>query len=71
MLTSNALARATNGDAAVGRVGFIRDHGLWSEAQAAAAHELVRRLDGLRTIRVSWADQHGLVRGKTLPAPCR
>ncbi|UGS33850.1 glutamine synthetase family protein [Capillimicrobium parvum] len=67
MLTSNALARATNGDAAVGRVGFIRDHGLWSEAQAAGAHELVRRLDGLRTVRVSWADQHGLVRGKTLP----
>lgn len=68
MLTSNALARATSGDATVGRVGFIREHGLWTEAQAAAANELLRRLDGLRTVRVSWADQHGLVRGKVLPA---
>jgi glutamine synthetase len=51
----------------MGRVGFIADHGLWTPAQAAAAIELLRRLDGLRTVRVNWADQHGLVRGKALP----
>jgi glutamine synthetase len=67
MLTTNALARSMNGDAAVGRVGFIRDHGLWTDAQSAAAAELVRRTEGLRVVRVAWADQHGLVRGKALP----
>lgn len=67
MLTTPALPRATHGESAVGRVGFIRDHGLWSEAQNAAADELARRLDGVHTVRVAWADQHGLVRGKALP----
>ncbi|HEY8582576.1 MAG TPA: glutamine synthetase family protein [Capillimicrobium sp.] len=67
MLTSNVLARPTTGDAAVGRAGFVHEHGLWTETQTAAARELTRRLDGLRVVRVAWADQHGLVRAKALP----
>lgn len=67
MLTSNALARPATGDAAVGRAGFIHEHGLWTEAQTAAARELTRRLEGLRVVRVAWADQHGLVRAKAVP----
>ena len=67
MLTSTALGPAASAESAMGRVGFIGQHGLWTESQAAAANELTRRLEGLRTVRVAWADQHGLVRGKALP----
>jgi glutamine synthetase len=67
MLTSTALGPAASAESAMGRVGFIGQHGLWTESQAAAANELTRRLEGVRTVRVAWADQHGLVRGKALP----
>jgi glutamine synthetase len=67
MLTSKELAIIGSAESAMGRVGFIAQHGLWTEAQAVAANELARRIDGLRTVRVAWADQHGLVRGKALP----
>ena len=67
MLTSTALGPAASAESAMGRVGFIGQHGLWTESQAAAANELTRRLEDVRTVRVAWADQHGLVRGKALP----
>nr|WSY54718.1 glutamine synthetase family protein [Streptomyces sp. NBC_00886] len=47
---------------------FISRHGLWSAQQQEAADELavrVRELD-LRQVRISWGDQHGILRGKTL-----
>lgn len=47
---------------------FIERHGLWSQAQRDAAEEIVarvRELD-LRQVRISWGDQHGILRGKTL-----
>ena len=50
------------------RAGFIERHGLWGDAQRDAAErvraEVVQR--GLRQVRVSWGDQHGILRGKTL-----
>jgi glutamine synthetase len=55
-------------DLSVGKVGFVEQHGLWSEDQQEAARRLraqIEELD-LRLIRVSWGDQHGIVRGKTL-----
>ena len=52
--------------------GFIARHGLWSDEQAGAASEILRRVeaDGLRLIRLAWVDSHGAVRAKavTLPA---
>jgi glutamine synthetase len=52
----------------IGKDGFIARHGLWTTEQAeigarvlAQAHEL-----GLETVRLSFADQHGILRGKTL-----
>jgi glutamine synthetase len=49
---------------------FIRRHELWSDEQHAAADDLRERIktDGIRQVRLGWADQHGLVRGKTLVA---
>lgn len=55
-------------DGSVGRQGFIETHGLWSDAQRAAAAELeaeLKRRD-LRTIRIAWGDQHGILRGKNV-----
>ncbi len=54
----------------VGQAGFIHRHGLWSEEQAAAADRVKADIEqhGLRTIRIAWGDQHGIVRGKNVMA---
>jgi len=47
---------------------FARRHGLWSEEQVRAAAQVESRIeaDGLSTVRFVFADQHGVLRGKTL-----
>lgn len=54
----------------VGQIDFIERHGLWSAAQADAAAQLAAVIEeqGLRTIRIAWGDQHGIVRGKNVMA---
>lgn len=49
---------------------FIEQHGLWTQQQAEAAHAVAQRTqaDKLETIRFSFPDQHGILRGKTLVA---
>lgn len=47
---------------------FIERHDLWSSEHREAAEKVavrVRELD-LRQVRISWGDQHGILRGKTL-----
>jgi glutamine synthetase len=47
---------------------FVSRNGIRSEEQAAMAEELaarIRELD-LRQVRISWGDQHGILRGKTV-----
>ena len=54
-----------------GRAGFIERHSLWSDLQRDAADRVraeIRERD-LRQVRISWGDQHGIVRGKTLTIP--
>ncbi|MFI9757262.1 glutamine synthetase family protein [Streptomyces sp. NPDC051963] len=46
-------------------MGFIERHGLWSPEQAAAAKE-IRDSGGMKVVRLVFADQHGLLRGKTV-----
>ncbi|HEY1259966.1 MAG TPA: glutamine synthetase family protein [Stellaceae bacterium] len=48
--------------------GFIERHGLWSEAQRSAGAEITARAAELGVVRLSFADQHGLLRGKTIVA---
>jgi glutamine synthetase len=52
----------------VGRSDFIARHGLWTaEQQEAAAGLLARaREANVRAVRIAFADQHGVLRGKTL-----
>jgi glutamine synthetase len=49
---------------------FVSRHGLWTVGQERMAEEVVRRIeaDGLELVRFSFADQHGVLRGKTLIA---
>ena len=49
---------------------FVERHGLWSDVQAEAAREIEKTIAarGLELIRFAFADQHGLVRGKSLVA---
>jgi glutamine synthetase len=55
-------------DVSTGKVGFVERHGLWSDEQKDAARRIEAEVGekGLRQVRVSWADQHGIARGKTL-----
>jgi glutamine synthetase len=50
------------------RGGFVERHSLWTDAQFAAALQVQRLVDthGIDLIRVSFPDQHGILRGKTL-----
>jgi glutamine synthetase len=49
---------------------FVARHALWSDEQREAAQRLRRIVEGekLETIRLSFPDQHGILRGKTLVA---
>jgi glutamine synthetase len=50
-------------------VGFIDKFGLWTEEQRDAGRAALERVreEGLRSLRLSFVDQHGLLRGKTIP----
>jgi glutamine synthetase len=49
---------------------FVERHGLWSDAQAKAAGQVERivKKEKLEVVRFSFADQHGVLRGKALLA---
>ena len=49
---------------------FVERHGLWGDAQRAAVRHVLQEVSarGIELIRFSFADQHGLLRGKTIAA---
>jgi glutamine synthetase len=49
---------------------FVERHGLWSAEQREAADRMLAALAqrGMHTVRFAFADQHGLLRGKTVVA---
>src|SRR5260221_11020723 len=49
---------------------FIERHSLWNDAQSKAAVQVDRiiKKEELEVVRFSFADQHGVLRGKTLLA---
>lgn len=53
---------------AVDRHGFVERHGLWDEAAHAAAAQVRRVIEerGIERVRMSFGDQHGILRGKTI-----
>src|SRR4030081_1873572 len=53
-----------------GTRGVVEGHALWSDAQVAAAAEVDRLIEarGLEVVRLSFPDQHGILRGKSVMA---
>jgi len=51
-------------------MGFIERHGLWTQEQSEAASEIAAHIaaEGVNVVRLVFADQHGVLRGKTLIA---
>ena len=51
-------------------VGFIRRYSLWSDEQREASERALASLGehNIRTVRLAFADQHGILRGKTIVA---
>src|SRR5437868_14704320 len=49
---------------------FVERHGLWSEEQFAAAAKAEKLIESerLEVVRLSFPDQHGILRGKTVMA---
>jgi glutamine synthetase len=49
---------------------FVERHGLWTDEQVRAANAVAQKIkkDKLELVRFSFADQHGVLRGKTLIA---
>jgi glutamine synthetase len=54
----------------VGKKGFVEEFGLLSKNQQSGAGQVRDRLEseGIKTVRIAWADQHGIPRGKFLSA---
>ncbi|MEC9207682.1 MAG: glutamine synthetase, partial [Pseudomonadota bacterium] len=54
----------------MGRTDFISAHNLWSDRDFSEAERIVRLIkdNGLEVIRLSYPDQHGILRGKTIMA---
>ena len=57
-------------DGSIGRTGFVDRFGLWSAEKSEQADSIAKLIasKGIETVRLSFADQHGLLRGKTLVA---
>ncbi len=57
-------------DLAVGKVGFVEEHGLYTDAMRAAADRAIALVsdNGIRTVRIGVVDQHGSVRCKFVSA---
>jgi glutamine synthetase len=68
LLVSTAIPGGKPDTAGVGVPGFVARHGLLSDAQAAAAAEVIARIRelDLRTVRLVVVDQHGAPRSKSL-----
>ncbi|MFT4247854.1 MAG: glutamine synthetase family protein [Pseudomonas sp.] len=62
--------RTEENRAGMGRSGFVEQHAPWSPDQAEAVARVLEQVTahGLKTVRLSFVDQHGVLRGKTIVA---
>ena len=54
----------------MGRTGFVERHGLWDEDEPHHVEDVLKQIktEGIELVRLSFADQHGLLRGKSIVA---
>lgn len=59
----------SKGNSGLGSAGFVERHGLRNSETAALAEDVIRqaKVEGLEVVRLSFADQHGVLHGKTIP----
>lgn len=57
-------------DSSMGRFSFVARHGLWGDREAEAAERVAKRIEEERieVVRLSFGDQHGILRGKSVTA---
>ena len=57
-------------DDTMGRTGFVERHGLWTDDDVNRANWVIDQIENhdLEVIRLSYADQHGILLGKTVVA---
>lgn len=60
----------TDREHSIGQADFVHRHGLWTDAQAAAAEDALRQIDenNIELVRLAYPDQHGILRGKAVVA---
>jgi len=60
----------TNVENNMGRTGFIERHGLWDANEPRHVDDVLKQIEaeGLEMVRLSFADQHGILRGKSVVA---
>lgn len=54
----------------IGRTGFVATYNLWTDTDADAADRVIAEIESsdIEVVRLSYADQHGILRGKTVMA---
>ena len=54
----------------MGRTGFVKRHGLWDEDEPHHVDDVLKQIKtgDIELVRLSFADQHGLLRGKSIVA---
>jgi glutamine synthetase len=57
-------------NSSIGKNNFINRFGLWNNEQKSIAKEIIKKIKSLNleVVRISFPDQHGILRGKTLLA---
>jgi glutamine synthetase len=57
-------------ESSLGRFSFVARHGLWGDGQAEAAERVTKLIEEERieVVRLSFGDQHGILRGKAVTA---
>ena len=54
----------------MGRTGFVEQHSLWTDNDLAEAKNVIDQIkeNEIEVVRLSYPDQHGILRGKTIMA---
>ena len=54
----------------MGRTGFVEQHSLWTDNDLAEAKNVIEQIkeNKIEVVRLSYPDQHGILRGKTIMA---
>ena len=69
-MQTSIIKRQKMTNASTGKDNFIKKYDLWDTSQINAAKEVIKKIKSLDldVLRISFPDQHGILRGKTIMA---